>query len=285
MKIHHLNLCTMCPFGGRLVSGGQTSILGHGELIVHALLVETVQDGLVLVDAGMSLEDVKKPFRRLGPAFVALARPQLREEDTAVRQVERLGFSRRDVRHIVVTHLDVDHAGGIPDFPDARIHVHKNEHAAAMHPRTRRERGRYRQVQWAHGPKWELHDTGGDSWFGLQSLHVIAEDVLLVPLPGHTRGHSAIAVRANEPAGPEWLLHCGDAYFFHLEKDDPEGCPPILKRFQSVIAFDDAARRATAKRLRELNRQHGRKVRLFSAHDPREYRALAAMEADRKSVV
>ena len=47
MKIHHLNLCTMCPFGGRLVSGGQGSVLARGELVVHALLVETPRDGLL----------------------------------------------------------------------------------------------------------------------------------------------------------------------------------------------------------------------------------------------
>ncbi|MBX3201040.1 MAG: MBL fold metallo-hydrolase [Labilithrix sp.] len=281
MKIHHLNLCTMCPFGGRLVSGGHRSILDEGELIVHAMLVETARDGLVLVDTGMGLEDVRSPLRRLGPGFVTLARPRLREEDTAARQVERLGFDRRDVRHVVVTHLDADHAGGLPDFPEATVHVHRSEHAAAMHPGTMNERSRYRGAHFAHGPKWELHDGGGESWFGLESLKVIADDVLLVPLPGHTRGHSAIAVRADEPAGPDWLLHCGDGYFFHLEKDDPDCCPPLLQRFQSTVAVDDDARRANAKRIRELYRQHGRTVRVFSAHCPHEYRALAETERDR----
>jgi glyoxylase-like metal-dependent hydrolase (beta-lactamase superfamily II) len=281
MKIHHLNLCTMCPFGGRLVSGGQKSILGTGELVVHALLVETARDGLVLVDTGMGLEDVCAPLRRLGPGFVAFSRPVLREEDTAVRQVERLGFDRRDVRHIVVTHLDPDHAGGIPDFPAATVHVHRTEHAAAMAPRTWNERSRYRKAHFAHGPTWKLYDAGGERWFGFDSLRVVAEDVLLVPLHGHSRGHSAIAVRAGQPAGPEWLLHCGDAYFFHLEKDDPARCPPLLKSFQSSIAVDDSARRSNAERIRELHRRHGSAVRVFSAHCPHEYRALAEPAHDR----
>jgi glyoxylase-like metal-dependent hydrolase (beta-lactamase superfamily II) len=281
MKIHHLNLCTMCPFGGRLVSGGPTPVWGAGELVVHALLVETAKDGLVLVDTGMGLEDVRHPMRRLGPGFVGLARPRLREEETAARQVERLGFARTDVRHVVVTHLDVDHAGGLPDFPAATVHVHRRERDAALTPSTLKERNRYRKVQFAHNPKWEAHEEGGDAWFGLQSLRAVSEDILMVPLPGHTRGHCAIAVRADEVAGPEWILHCGDAYFFHLEKDDPECCPPMLARFQSTIAIDDAERRANAKRIRELHREHGRKVRVFCAHDPHEYRALAETERDR----
>jgi glyoxylase-like metal-dependent hydrolase (beta-lactamase superfamily II) len=32
------------------------------------------------------------------------------------RQVERLGYRREDVRHIVLTHLDMDHAGGLRVF-------------------------------------------------------------------------------------------------------------------------------------------------------------------------
>lgn len=278
MKIHHLNLCTMCPFGGRLISGGSRPMSAPAELVIHALLVETARDGLVLVDAGLGLSDVRQPVRRLGAGFVALARPRLREEDTAARQVERLGFSRRDVRHVVVTHLDLDHAGGIVDFPEARVHVHEREHAAALRPRTWGERQRYRSGQWAHGPRWHLHGGGGERWFGLESLRVVAGDVLLVPLPGHTRGHAAVAVRAREPSGPEWLVHAGDAYFFHGEKDDDASCPVGLQRFQSMMAVDDEARRANAARLRALHREHGSAVRVFCAHDPHEYRALARAE-------
>ncbi len=281
MKIHHLNLATMCPFGGRLVSGGHGPVLTTGELVLHALLVETAKDGLVLVDTGIGLDDMRSPRRRLGVGFVELARPQLDEATTAARQVERLGFSRRDVRHIVVTHLDVDHAGGLPDFPEAKVHLHRRERDAALKPASTMERHRYRQVQLAHGPRWEVHDDGGDAWFGFDSLRTIAEDILLVPLPGHTRGHSAVAVRVDEQPGPDWILHCGDAYFFHLEKEDVECCPPVLKRFQQTVAVDDALRMANANRLRELHRQHGRKVRIFSAHDPHEYRALAETERDR----
>ncbi|MBX3189789.1 MAG: MBL fold metallo-hydrolase [Labilithrix sp.] len=273
MKVHHLNLCTMCPYGGRLIEGGDKGITEIGEMVVHALLVET-NDGLVVVDTGMGLDDVRAPSGRLGGAFVALCRPQLREEDTAVRQVERLGFRREDVRHVVVTHLDVDHAGGIPDFPAAKIHVHKKEHAAAMKP-SFRERSRYRKVHFDGDPKWELHEEGGDTWFGFASVQAVADDVLMIPLFGHTRGHCAIAVRARSPsrARAEWLLHCGDAYFFHEELFDPRRCPPGLAVFQRAIAMDDDARRANARRLRALHEEAGDQIHIFSAHSPHEYRA------------
>ena len=55
---------------------------------------------------------------------------------TWARQVEALGYSARDVRHIVVTHLDPDHAGGLSDFPDAEVHIFRAEHKAAMERRS-----------------------------------------------------------------------------------------------------------------------------------------------------
>ena len=63
--------------------------------------------------------------------------PRLDPAETAVRQVEALGYSKSDVRHLLLTHLDRDHAGGIPDFPNAKVHVHHREYDMAV---TRRDR-------------------------------------------------------------------------------------------------------------------------------------------------
>jgi len=283
MKVHHLNLCTMCPFGGRWIDGGSGGVLASGEMIVHALLVETARDGLVLVDTGMGLEDVRAPLRRLGAGFVVMTRPRLREEETAIRQVERLGFAPSDVRHLAVTHLDVDHAGGIGDFPQARVHVHRAEHAAAMRPLTANEKSRYRKVHFTGNVRWELHEAGGERWFGFESVRAVADDVLLIPLPGHTRGHCAIAVRAPSGSAEEWLLHCGDAYFFHREIASPPECPPALATFQRIIAVDDERRRKNAARLRALHADAGSRVRIFSAHSPHELRAAQVASVARET--
>ncbi len=263
----------MCPYGGTHIDGQGGGLMSPGELVCHSLVVET-SDGVVVVDTGMGLADVRSPRSRLGSGFVVLTRPRLREEDTAVRQVERLGYHRNDVRHVVVTHLDVDHAGGIPDFPDAKIHVHRAEHAAAMAPATLPERNRYRKVHFAENPKWELHEPEGERWFGFESVRAVAEDVLLIPLFGHSRGHCAVAVRAPAGSPAEWLLHCGDAYFFEGEMNDPPSCPAGLRFFQRAVAIDNAVRVGNAQRLRELHRDAGARVRMFSAHSPSEYEAL-----------
>lgn len=275
MKVHHLRLATMCPVGGALVSGARGE---PAELVVHALLVETGA-GLVLVDAGFGLADVQDARRRLGAFLVWSGRLALRDEDTAAVQVERLGYRREDVRHVVLTHLDPDHAGGLSDFPHAAVHVHRREHDAAMRRATAAERRRYRAVHFAHGPKWVLHEEAGETWHGFASVRAVTDDVLLVPLHGHSRGHAGVAVRAAVPGGHAWLLHAGDAYFFHEELASPPRCPPGLALFQRGVAMDDALRRANQDRLRALHREHGGSVRVFSAHSPHEWRGLSRGDA------
>ncbi len=154
MRVHHLNCGTMCPPFGRLIRG-EGSLVSRGHMVCHCLLLET-DAGLVLVDTGIGLGDMAEPRERLGPGFTALVGPRLDPTETAVYQVEALGFASTDVRHIVLTHLDLDHAGGLGDFPHAEVHVYRPEHDAAMTRSSLRERERYRPAQWAHGPRWRL---------------------------------------------------------------------------------------------------------------------------------
>lgn len=266
MRIHHLNCGTLCVLGERLVTGSG-SPLARTPIICHCLLIEA-ESGLILVDTGIGLGDIARPGR-MGRPFTTTMKPRFDPLETAARQVEALGFRRDDVRDIVVTHLDLDHAGGLGDFPAARVHVGDVEHGAAMRRASLNERGRYVTAQWAHAPRWETHAPGGDRWMGFESAQTLAGDggpeVLLIPLFGHTRGHCGVAVQT----GDGWLLHAGDAYFYRGETDPVRPTStPGLSLFQRLLAVDDRARRANQLRLRELRRDHGGEVRIFCAHDP-----------------
>src|SRR5690606_14297750 len=121
------------------------------------------------------------------------------------------GFKAADVRHILLTHLDFDHAGGIEDFPQARVHVMVDELVAATRRRTPVDRGRYRPRQWNEDVAWRSYSGGGEPWFGfaaVRDLEGLPPEILMIPLVGHTRGHCGVAVRTAEG----WLLHAGDAY-------------------------------------------------------------------------
>lgn len=274
MRVHHLSCGSFCPHGARLVNG-EGGLLAEGLIVCHCLLIEA-GDGLVLVDTGLGLGDARNP-RRLGAVF-RMMRPRPTEATTAVRQVEALGFDPADVRHIVTTHLDLDHAGGLPDFPGAGVHVLSAELDAALRPAAS-DRLRYvGGVHWDHGPRWVRHAPGGDEWFGFEGVRILPDvdaEILLVPMIGHSRGHTGVAVRDEDG----WLLHCGDAYFHHGEMATPRTCPPMLRLFQSMTAADNRARKANQERLRELNRAHGDEVTLFCAHDPRELELLQVARA------
>ncbi len=252
----------MCPRGERLITG-EGALLGAARVVCHCILIEGAE-GLVLIDTGFGLDDTRNP-RQLGLPFTKALRPQARDAETAISQVRALGFQPGDVRHIVATHLDLDHAGGLPDFPDAEVHVLGRELEAALHPGLR-ERPRYIAAHWSHGPRWVQHEAGGEQWLGFESVRILPgsdAQILLVPLPGHTAGHTAVAVAHDG----RWLLHCGDAYFHHGEVETPAHCPPALRAFQALNSVDNATRRENGERLRELAQRHHGEVELFCSHD------------------
>lgn len=270
LKVHHLNLCTMCPYGGRLIAGGTDPIWKPAPLVIHTLLVETKNDGLVLVDTGFGLADMRDPKGRLGASFELTARPELLEQNTAIRQIEALGHSPKDVRHIVVTHLDLDHAGGLSDFPDADVHVHRVEQQSAIARASMLEKERYKEIHFAHEPRWKLHEPLGDKWNGFDSVRAISDDILLIPLHGHTRGHCGVAV--NDDRG--WLLHCGDAYFVSTEIETPPRTTWGLGLYQRMIAMDDRARMENQRRLAQLKKSSPN-IRMFCAHSPHDFARLS----------
>jgi glyoxylase-like metal-dependent hydrolase (beta-lactamase superfamily II) len=255
------------------------TILRRGYLACHCLLVETAE-GLILVDTGLGTRDVDHPADRLSRFFLFLLRPDFRREMTALRQVEALGYDPKDVRHIVLTHLDFDHAGGLDDFPWARVHLLAAEREAAELQRTWLDRARYRPAQWSTRGAWRTYEiAAGERWFGFErvaELEGLPPDVLLIPLTGHTFGHAGVAV--ND--GRRWLLQAGDAYFFRGEMNAVSPwCTPGLRFYQWMMQKDKEARLRNQERLRALKREHGRDVEIFCGHDPEEFERLSGRPA------
>lgn len=252
----------------------------RGRLSCHCLLLE-LGDQLALVDTGFGLNDVAKPRTRLSPFFLALTSPDFREEMTAIRQIEALGFDPRDVRHIILSHLDFDHAGGLDDFPWAAVHLLNSEREAAMARGTMLDRMRYRPQQWSTQANWISYTSGGESWYGFEKVGVLQglpPEILLLPLSGHTFGHAAVALITNKDP----MLYAGDAYFFHAEMDiEHPRCTSGLRLYQRLMEKDRTARLTNQHRLRKLRGEHP-EVEVFCAHDVREFERLAGRgEAER----
>ncbi|XID75657.1 MBL fold metallo-hydrolase [Alkanindiges sp. WGS2144] len=229
----------------------------------HCLLLET-NDGLVLVDTGFGVQDVVKPTH-LGHAFRTLMQPKLLLEETALFQIDQMGYNRREVKHIILTHLDLDHAGGISDFPAAHIHACSTEIEAALNPSNWMERARYRARQFSYNPKWTATIHTAEQWFGfenVQRLKGVREEILLIPLPGHSRGHCGVALRQ---ANGKWLFHVGDLY---MDRRSLYGkSPHVLRQSEKLLAANNKQRIGYLKKVKHLIDQHASEVEVFCAHD------------------
>ncbi|MDW8363140.1 MAG: MBL fold metallo-hydrolase, partial [Myxococcales bacterium] len=255
----HWNCGTLCPLGAGWLARRDASL---ARLVCRVLCIETERRGLVLVDTGLGLADCHAPRARLSLGFRLTARPMLDPRQSAVERVRASGYDPSDVRHIVLTHLDPDHAGGLADFPHATVHVLRAEHEAAVG--VARPARRYRPAQWAHGVRWKTYEAVGEAWLGLpcvRDLQGLPPEILLVPTIGHSAGHAAVAVETAQG----WLLHAGDALYHRAELDGVDRAPWLLRAMARVVATDVVARDASVESVRRSRAAHG--VEVVCSHD------------------
>lgn len=261
MKVHHLNC-------------GTVDVPLVGKNVCHVLACET-DIGLVLVDSGFGLADLADRSNRLGP-LPGLMGAQLIESEAAVRQLEQLGFAATDVTHIIATHLDFDHIGGAADFPNATIHTTAAEDTAARSKTSATDKLRYRSAQLPPESATRTYAGPGEEFLGFPGaypLHSIGDGFALLPLPGHTKGHAAVAVDTGKDG---WLVHAGDAFYHHsvVDTKDAGVRARIIRGVEELMADDRSKISENHRRLRELNQQTSTRVRVFCAHDRTQFEEL-----------
>ena len=132
------------------------------------------------------------------------------EEGTLLTSLAAMGVAPADIDVVVNTHLHFDHcgwntsveagAGGeerfVPTFPNATYYINAREWDEATHP-NERTRGTYfaRNLD-PIAERLELID----------GERAITDELIFVPAPGHTEGHSTIVIRS----GQEWGVYLGD---------------------------------------------------------------------------
>lgn len=268
---HHFDGGTMRPALGRFANDA-------GLLVDHVVAFTTPAGGIALIDTGIGTAARVDPKRHLGVGIAATSNPPRDRGSSVLGQLEALGHTSADVTDIFMTHLDMDHASGLADFPAATVHVHERELAAAKAPKLA-ERTRYLAANWAHGPQWSAFGAGAPDAdaAGLQGHALLGGEVVAIPMPGHTRGHTAIAVRDGEG----WMLHAGDS-FYHEPTIDPAAGPRASRFwqiFERVVAAQPKYLAENHRKVRAAAAIDG--VRVVCSHDPA---LLAAAQAHAAAV-
>jgi len=173
---------------------------------VYAFAIEH-PDGVIVVDTGAATH--LKSLPRWHPYFQLSVRFDIEPEQEVGPQLRTLGIGARDVKTVVLTHLHIDHDGGLAHFPFSRIVADKDEIA-----RTAGIAGAMQGYLPKRWPRW--FDPEPIAWqptqcgpFARSAAITDAADVIAVPTPGHTASHLSVVVRD----GDRLVLLAGDASY------------------------------------------------------------------------
>jgi N-acyl homoserine lactone hydrolase len=179
---------------------------------IQAFLVEHPRAGLVLIDTGLHASVAVKPRENFGRVTLLAFRDLQMDAGQALpAQLRERGLDPSAVKAVVMTHLHVDHASGISEFPGATFLVSRAEWDAAGHQGPTHG---YVKRQFDHAFDYRLLDfEGADvvSFSGFaRSFDVFGDGSLrVVYTPGHTLGHMSVVVSTARGE----VLVAGDAMY------------------------------------------------------------------------
>ena len=204
--------------------------------------------GKVLFDTGNALETVNNKQEHWG-AILAAYDVVMSKEQWCVNAVRALGYKPEDITHVILSHLHLDHAGGVGQFPNAQYIVQKAELHYAYVPDSFM-RGAYirkdfdRPVNWFFLNGWEddPFDLFGDG------------SIVTCFTPGHTPGHQSLML--SLPKSGKIFLTADACYTMeNLEKNILPG-----------LAWNFGECERTMQRIRHLRDETGATV--LVSHDP-----------------
>ena len=190
---------------------------GRVEIPIVAFLVEHPTAGKILIDTGFHPSVAVDPKQNLGRLSAQAFKPQMEASDAVPAQLRGLGIEPSEIRTVVMTHLHVDHASAMSEFPAATFVFSRQEWEAAttvsrpaIHGYVRR------QFDHAFDYRWIDFETSRDvdsyATFG-RAVDLFGDgSVRLVYTPGHTLGHLSVVLRLS---GREALLTADAAYTRH----------------------------------------------------------------------
>jgi len=216
------------------------------------------REGVIVVDTGATTH--LKSLPRWHPYFQFAVRFDIEPEQELGPQLQSLGIGPRDVTTVVLTHLHIDHDGGLAHVSHSRVLADGDEIA-----RTAGIKGAllgYLPQRW---PAW--FDPQPLAWdpkpygpFARSASLTAAGDVIAVTTPGHTPSHLSIIVQD----GDEQIMLAGDTSYLEAT---------MLRGVIDGISPDENVARETLSNIRALCAQHP--TVYLPSHDPQSAARLA----------
>lgn len=210
-------------------------------------------EGLIVVDTGETAR-VNQPGylpeqRQKNP----FARFWVEPEEEIGPLLRGVGLSPDDVRWVVLTHLHIDHDGGLAHFPRAEILVSRAEYRSASGPF-----GKALGYLPQHWPSWfapRLIDFAPQPFgpFPASVPLTRAGDVMLVPTTGHSFGHLSVILQQE-----------GNDIFFAGDTSYTQDL--LLAGAVDGVTFKERAARQTTRRIQQYLRETP--TIYLPSHDP-----------------
>jgi N-acyl homoserine lactone hydrolase len=224
----------------------------NGRIIgIPGFLIQTKDRRNILVDTGFPAWYADDPHgSTLNDRLDTFGRVlRLTHDNLPAAQLAQAGLTTADITDLVLTHSDIDHVGGIADFPQAPIIMGRAERELPQ-------------------PRY-FEDISPIAWPINSQYHLIDRDTELCPsltllaTPGHSPGHLSLLAQLPR-TGP--VLLTGDAISRPAELKEGFGG-----------AWDEAQARASAERLMKIAQEQN--AWIIYGHDPAQWPALAKAPA------